>query len=208
MYSSVRIDLIVGAFLLLALASCQNKITRSSVYFPVDSIIHAQAAHLTGLNASLTKKAQINGREETTAFIPADSAAWLKELDIFASLHIMNKPVNRGTYSVTDGVNDEKTNLMVTTFTSQADLPVVWLKVLYHEHPQNIRRIEALYREEGSLMKGSRMLVMEFEELNNKVTLTSYSIEGGQEMFLGKPVEFSLSGIITVPTWQGATENH
>jgi hypothetical protein len=207
MYSLVRIDFIVGAFLLLGLASCQNKVTRSSVYFPVDSLIHAQAVHLTGLNASLTKKAQINGKEETTAFIPADSAAWLKELDIFASLHIMNKPVNRGIYSVTDRV-DEKSNLMVRTFTSQADLPVVWLKVLYHEHPQNIRRIEALYREEGSLMKGSRMLVMEFKELNNKVTLTSYSIEGGQKMFLGKPVEFSLSGIITVPTWQGATENH
>ena len=190
------------AGLLFIASSCTKPTQNHTLYFPVDSLIRAQALHLTACRASLTKHAQVDGTEETTTFTPADSTAWLKELDIFVSLNSINKPVNYGRYEVAEGMDETGTNLTVRTFTSTASLPVVWFKVYYQNVPQNIRKIEALYREYSSLMKGSRMLIMEFQELNNNVTLISYSIEGGQEMFLGTPVEFSITGTITSDSWQ------
>jgi hypothetical protein len=73
------------------------------------------------------------------------------------------------------------------------------LKIFYLDVPSKIRRIEALYQEENSLLKGSRFLVMEFEEINNNLVLTSFSIEGGQKMFLGDSVKFSVKGTVTLP---------
>ncbi len=208
MYLFRQIDFYILAGFLFVASSCTPKTDSiSSVYYPVNSLIRAQAYQLVELNASLTKHAQINGAEETTLYTPADTSAWLKELDIFTSLNSINKPVNAGNYEVTDGTDDQKTNLKVRTFTSRNSLPVVWLKVYYLNTPENVLRLEALYREESSLMKGSRMLIMEFQELNNKTILASYSIEGGQEMFLGSPVEFSITGSISSTSWHEANTN-
>ncbi|MDL5047375.1 hypothetical protein QQ054_15255 [Oscillatoria amoena NRMC-F 0135] len=194
-------------FLLVITWSCTTTVNDHSTYFPVDSLIRAQAIHLVEINASLTKHAQIDGTEETTSFIPADTNAWLKELDIFSALNAINKPVNHGGYEVTEGRDEASSNLVVRAFTSKISLPVEWLKVYYQDSPRNIRRMEALYREDSSLMKGSRMVIMEFQELNNKITLTSYSIEGGQAMFLASPVEFSITGTITSDSWLRANTN-
>jgi hypothetical protein len=186
--------------------ACRKEVTHSSGYFPIDSLLHAQATLLTEARATLIKKAQMNGHEETIALTPADTTAWMKELDIFSSLNSLNKPAFLSNYTMTEQA-DEKTNLTARTFTGNASLPVAWLTIRYQNLPRNIRRIEALYREESLLIKGSRMMILEFKELNNKITLTSYSIEGGQEIVLGKPVEFSLSGTISAPTWQRASVN-
>lgn len=203
-----RTELPAILVIVLLTAACQETSKPSAIYYPMDSLIRAQTYQLAEQKATLTKKAQIDGEEETTVIEPKDSTAWFTELDIFASLHTINKPVNLGNYTVTDGSDDQQTNLTIRTFTCKTNLPVVWLKVFYQEKPQHIRKIEALHREESSLLKGSRMLVMEFQELNNKVTLTSYSIEGGQVLFLGKPVEFTLTGTISTNEWQGANVNH
>jgi hypothetical protein len=208
MYLLRQINLIILAGFLLFTSSCKRTGADSPAYFNIDSLIHAQARHLTDLKASLTKKAQIDGAEETLSFIPGDTALWLKELDIFATVSSINKPVNKGNYSIIEGTDDDRTNLTVRTFTSKVSLPVVWLKVYYQDEPQHIRRIEALCKEESSLIKGSKMLIMEFQELNNKITLITYSLEGGQVMFLSKPVEFTLIGNITAYEWQGTHVNH
>lgn len=192
-----RINLFMYAGVLLMASSCRQGGGETSTYYPVDSLIHAQAHQLALRQATLTKQAQINGVEEKTTFTPADSTAWLKELDIFTTLNAINKPVFNGYYTITVEP-DIQSNLTVCTYTATTDLPVAWLKLLYQDNRQNIRGIEALYREESSLMKGTRMLVMQFQEVNNKISLTYYSIEGGQEMFLSKPVEFSLKGIISI----------
>jgi hypothetical protein len=183
--------------ILFGATACQKKEPATIGHFPIDSLLHAQAKLLTEVKATLIKKAQINGSEEALAFTPANTAAWMKELDIFRSLNTLNKPGYLSNYTVTEQA-DEKTNLTARNYAGNANLPVVWLTLRYQKVPRNIRSIEALYREESLLIKGSRLLVLEFQELNNKIILTSYSIEGGQEIFLGKPVEFSLSGTISV----------
>jgi hypothetical protein len=45
-------------------------------------------------------------------------------------------------------------------------------------------------------LKGSRHLIMEFQDIYNQTTLTSYSVEGGQELFLGNHVKFAVRGTI------------
>jgi hypothetical protein len=74
----------------------------------------------------------------------------------------------------------------------------VYLKVFYLDSPSKIKRIEALYREETSLLKGSRLVIMEFQEIEGQTVLVSYSIEGGQKMFLGDSVQFSVKGTVTI----------
>lgn len=192
----------INLYLLIVIAfvavSCRKAKTPVVRYYPVDSLIRAQVNLLAQLQAGLTKKANINGKEEIIRVVPTDTAAWLKELDAFAALSTINKPANFGNYTLTESSDGHTSNLSVRTITSRADLPIAWLKIYYREEPQNLRRIEALYRDENALMKGTRMLVMEFEEWNTNIVLTSYSVEGGQEMFLGKPVEYSIIGTVSI----------
>jgi hypothetical protein len=181
------------------MSSCNTKNNKAAVYYPVDSLIQTQVVFLTESKAQLTKKAEIDGAEETNSFSPKDSLAWTHELDIFAELNVINSPVNAGKYIVENEVKDSNSNLSIRLFKGKPNLPVVYLKIFYLDHLSKIRRIEALYREENSLLKGSRLLILEFQEIHNKTILTSYSIEGSQQMFMGDPVQFAVRGTITIP---------
>src|SRR5688572_976106 len=125
--------------------------------YPVDSLIQAQIEFLTESNALLTKKAEINGAEEASSFVPKDSAAWAHELDIFAELNAINSPVNAGKYTVESGVRDSTSNLSIQLISGKPSLPIVYVKIFYLEALSKIKRIEALYKEENSLLKGSRL---------------------------------------------------
>lgn len=180
-------------------SACDKKAAKKTLYFAIDSLVIAQSKFLADAKATLTKRAEINGEEETNQFTPKDTTAWQHELDIFAELKTINKPINMGTYTVENGVKDTNSNLTIRSFTSTKKLPVAYLKVFYLDTPSKLRRIEALYQEDNSLLKGSRLLIMEFQEIENKIVLISYSIEGGQKMFLGDAVQFSVKGTVTLP---------
>jgi hypothetical protein len=182
-----------------ALSSCYTKENKESLYYPVDSLINAQVEYLKQSKALLSKSAEIDGIEETSSFTPKDSTAWANELDIFAELNVINSLGSAKSYVVESGIKDPNSNLSIRSFTGMGTLPVVYLKVFYLEIPSRIRRIESLYQEENSLVKGSRLLILEFQEINKKIVLTSYSIEGSQKMFLGESVKFSIKGTITLP---------
>ncbi len=183
----------------IILSSCYTKENKQSLYYPMDSLINAQVEHLTKSKALLIKKAEIDGVEETSSFTPKDSTAWANELDIFAELNVINNRGNARNYSIENEIRDSNSNLSIRSFTGKETLPVVYLKMFYLEALSRIRRIEALYQEENSLLKGSRLLTLEFQEVNNKIVLTSYSIEGSQKLFLGEWVKFSIKGTITLP---------
>lgn len=182
-----------------ALSSCETRHNDAPRYYALDSILREQVQFLARSQATLSKNATIDGKAETTSFIPKDTTRWSYELDVFAELNDINKPAYVGKYRTARGVADTHSNLLMYTIESTETLPVVFLKVYYLNTLSNIRRIEGLYRQESSLLKSSRKLSMEFQNINNKIVLTSYSVAGGQKMLLGDSVQFSVNGMVTLP---------
>lgn len=195
-------------FFFLAVAvlvwACKNERKQTVFYYPIDSLIEAQVFYLSESHASLSKKATIDG-EHDEIVTPKDTTGWRHELNVFAQLNDINKPSNYRKYRVETGKRDANSNLLVYSMESNDSLPVDYLKIYYLSDLNNIRKIEARYHEENSLLgkarllSSSRLLTMNFENINNKIVLTSYSITGGQKTLLGDTVQFSVNGMITLP---------
>ena len=192
-----------GVFLLLsalALLSCESQ-KPSATFYNIDSLVTGQVYHLTRINARLSKEALLSGETDTVTYTPADTTAWIKELEPFSKLNEINKPVNRGQYEVTEGL-DRGSNLTVKAFQSksesEAELPIVYLKIYYQGNIAKPRKIEALYDEDNLLYKSARLLSMHFQQVGSETVLTSYSVRGGQKMILGDSVAFYISGKILV----------
>lgn len=179
--------------------SCEEKRSDTKFYYPIDSLINAQVVYLVEANAKLSKQAAIDEKEENISFIPKDSAAWIHELDVFAELNDINKPTNVGKYRTQRGVKDLTSNLLIYAIKSTENLPVSYINVYYLNTLSDIRKIEAHVNQESDLLTSSRDLVMEFQNVNNKIVLTSYSIQGGQKLLLGDSVTFSVNGMVTLP---------
>jgi hypothetical protein len=179
----------------------------SSVY-NIDSLLRGQIRNFAGQNVEIKKRAVLNGVEKQTVIQPADSAAWSEELAIFLELDIINRPINRRLYKAEDA-RDKESNLRIRSFTATEELPVKFLKIYYFRKLDQIRRIEAVYDTENSLYASTRHLVMEFENISGRPTLTSYSVDGGQKMFLDDSVEYTIDASIAQKEkreWRNGTE--
>ena len=183
---------------MFSLSSCTNNREASAQYYAIDSLIKAQISYLPSTNARLTKKSRLDNRTDTTVLTPADTTIWSAELDVFRQLADINKPINSGAYIIHDDLPDPQSNLSIKSFTGTKKQSVAYLKLYYQDTLSKLRKIEALYREENILYKNARILTMEFQDINNKMIVTSYSIYGGQKMFLGDSVVFSIQGEIKI----------
>jgi len=161
--------------------------------FSMDSLLRAQATRLSDAQASLTKQILFGAKQEEITLSPADTTAWLKELEAFVVIDALNKPINRDRYVIND-TTDSKSNLRVRAFSTSDDLPVTSVRIYYHHVPSSIRKIEASYIEHNGLYKTNQMLSMEFNDLNGAPVMTSYSIVGGQKMFLDDTVQYDIKG--------------
>jgi len=197
----VRFTILLIAVVLLFTA-CENQRSNATRYYPVDSLVEAQVFYLYESKARLTKTATIGANHEQTT-TTKDTTRWRHELAVFAQLDDINKPSNAAMYNVENGSPDVNSNLLVYALEAKDDpehpIPVVLFKVYYLGNLNNIRKIEGLYREENSLLTSSRKLSMNFENINNKIVLTSYSVTGGQKMLMGDSVQYSVTGMITLP---------
>ena len=188
--------LVILAFA-LSLSSCsQNEKTKA--LYPVDSLLNAQARYLSEKKASVDKVVILDGKEEKISLTPKDTIAWRNELEIFTTLDVINKPVNRSYYSIEE-FSDNKSNLMVKAFTTkEEDLPVKFFRIYYQHKPNRLRKLEAQFNELTSLYKTSRELTMNFQQFGDTVALTAYSIVGGQKMMLDDSVQYRISGSLKV----------
>jgi len=193
----LKTGLLCFIILLLLHSSCSNNKKYRGGLYSVDSLISAQARYLSENKASLSKTTRLGDRKDNVLVIPKDTIAWKKELEIFVALEIINKPINRSLYK-SEITSDIRSNLSVRSFTATEELPVKYLKIYYRDTPDKVRLIEAQYDESNALFKSARSLTMEFLEVNNKTVLTSYSIVGGQKMFLGDSVEYNIAGALTI----------
>ena len=183
--------------LVASLTSCSES-KRTKALYPVDSLLNAQAKYLSGKKATVKKVVILDGKEEEISVTPKDSIAWRNELEIFTTLDVINKPVNRAYYSVEE-VSDNRSNLIVKSFaTKEEDLPVKYFKIYYQYKPSRLRKLEAYFNELSSLYKSSRELTMDFQQFGDTVVLTSYSIVGGQKMMLDDSVQYRISGSLKV----------
>jgi hypothetical protein len=188
---------IVSALAVICFGACEPVQERASFY-PIDSLVTAQIASLAEAKAVLHKHAVLGSDTDTVIYMPSDTSAWMNELDVFRQLEAINKPVNRSSYLVDDNLYDPGSNLTVKAFTSTVPLPVMSLRVYYESDVKKPRKIAAVYNEENTLYQSSRLLLMEFQQVNNKTVLTSYHIEGGQKMAMADSVTFSIRGKIQV----------
>lgn len=179
------------------LTGCESG-REASTFYAVDSLVSAQIRTLTDAKAVLHKEATLGGQTDRSVYTPKDTTAWTDELDVFRQLQEINKPVNREIYIVDDGLYDPGSNLMVKAFTATEPLPVMSMRIYYDNSIRKPRKIEAVYAEANSLYQSSKTLLMEFQQINNKTVLTSYTIEGGQKMIMRDSVTFSVRGKIQI----------
>lgn len=187
--------LVLSAFVFF---SCEEKQVETKYYYALDSLLNEQVIFLSQSKASLLKKATLDDKQELKTLVP-DTSLWKFELDVFAQLNDINKPTNASKYRTERDVKDATSNLLIYSIESIEKLPVSYLKVYYLNTLSDIRKIEGVYREESSLLNSARHLSMEFQNINNKIVLTSYSMTGGQKMLVGDSVQFSVHGTITLP---------
>jgi hypothetical protein len=188
----------LAIILLAGIISCNEDQDHTIAFYNIDSLVTVQIRYLYTAHAKLNKEAVVGVEHDRKSYVPKDSAAWERELDIFRQIHAINKPINRDNYIVDDGLTDISSNLTVKAFSCTKNLPVRYLRIFYQHAVGAPRKIEALYETRNILYNGSRLLTMEFQQVNNKSILTSYAIDGGQKMILGDTVTFSISGKISI----------
>lgn len=196
MFSLNKVVLSFG--LLLFLSACTHEERTVNTFYNIDSLVTSQINNLAQLDPQVAKEARINTTEENTRLTLDDTVAWKKELDVFRQLDL-NKAINLGNYKVEDGIRDKASNLVIKEFTSTKDLPVVYLKVYYQDHMEDVRKIEGLFHEDNALYSSKRYLSMELNKVENENVVISYSISGGQKMILGDSVDYSIKATLTYP---------
>lgn len=197
MTANTRLFQVAIVLITLIFLSCSAEEKNTARLFNVDSLFKTQIDYLVGHEAVISKKAVLNGVEKITTISPKDSLAWNAELAIFFELDVVNKPIHKAIYKVEEFA-DNKSNLSVKSFSTTEDLPVRFLKIYYQNSMSQLRKIEAQYNEANSLYSSRRFLTMEFENVYNKTILTSYSIAGGQKMFLDDSVQYNIAANIVL----------
>jgi len=190
-----------GSFLLLLalLTSCEEKTKRRAIYYPVDSLVTAQIRFLSVGEAQVHKTTALGSEDNATLLSLKDTTQWIKELGVFRELDIINKPVNKDMYEVQDGLRDTRSNLTIKTFTAiKGDVPVRYLRLYYQGSPDKLRRLEAQFDVTNLLYRSSRKLALDFQDVYNKTLLTSYSINGGQKIFMGDSVRYAVHATISL----------
>lgn len=192
----------------LCILGCAGENQTTDSLYDIDSVIRYQISYFVNHGIEIQKKTVLNGVEKVTTVSPKDSMAWNEELAIFLELDIINRPINRKLYKVED-LADTESNLRIKSFTATEELPVSFLKVYYYKSMDRIRKIEAEYNARNSLYKSTRLLTLEFEDISGNATLTSYTVDGGQKMFLDDSVHYTIDAGIArkqIKRWQNGME--
>lgn len=184
-------------FFLIAVIACvscnQTNLKYDKPYFDFDSLINTQIASLVKVNASLSKTVSLDGKSDQST-MKTDSAILAHELDVFRQLDVINKPLYRDAYELSDGEKDSRSNLLVRRYKSKNPSPVPFVNFYYHNDFQHLKKIESYYFENNTLYLTKRNLQLEFDDTSGTLLLSRYELTGTQKMILSDSVKFSIAG--------------
>jgi hypothetical protein len=187
----------IFTILLLAISfiACkQANLKYDKPYFDFDSLVNVQIEKNSINKDSIHKVAVIDGKQDRSVFI-IDSLRLAHEWDVFRQLDVINKPLYKGNYEITEG-KDTKSNLQVRTYQSKIKSPVPFVRFYFQNEFKNIKKIESNYEEKNSLYFTKRDLMMTLDDLSGESLIKNYSITGSQKMILSDSVKFSIRGSI------------
>jgi hypothetical protein len=185
------------SILLLAISfiACkQANLTYDKPYFDFDSLVNIQIKKISNTKDSIRKNALIDGKQDHSSFV-IDSTRLAHEWDVFRQLDVINKPLYKGNYEITEG-KDTKSNLQVRTYQSKIKSPVPFVRFYFQNDFKNLKKIESNYQEENALYFTERDLMIELDDLSGQPLIKRYSIMGSQKMILSDSVKFSIQGSI------------
>jgi hypothetical protein len=188
-------NIIIILSLAISIAACnQTNLKYDKPYFDFDSLVNIQIKKISHIKDSIRKDAVIDGKQDHSSFV-IDSTRLAHEWDVFRQLDVINKPLYKGNYEITEG-KDTKSNLQVRTYQSKIKSPVPFVRFYFQNEFKNIKKIESNYQEENALYFTKRDLMMELDDLSGEPLIKSYSITGSQKMILSDSVKFSIRGSI------------
>ena len=199
-----NITKILGASLVLTciLSACdpQKVPSNKGKFFDMVGLVDQQVGSLVKSQANLTKEAVIDGDTNQTALL-MDSTQWAEALAFFKEGDI-NRPNLQDAYQVTEGLKDDKSNLLITTYNAlnTAENGVTCLKVYYLRDPEKPMRVEAEIRENNLLYTAHKKLSMWFmETLEQEPVLIAYGLEGYQKIVLKDTIKFKIHNRVDYP---------
>lgn len=193
----MKFQSLLFCFLLaLLISSCQqaNRVYEKP-YFDFDSLIHTQVKVRALQQKTIFKIAAINSQKDSSSF-KADSAVLAHEWDAFLQLDVINKPMFKNNYKITERA-DSKSNLTVRSYESTIPSAVPFVHFYYYGSFANLKRIESKYIEKNVLNDIARHLILTFDEEQGKPFIQKYSITGGQKMIFNDTLQFSIQGSIS-----------
>ncbi len=181
-------------FIIFLTACKQANLKYDKPYFDFDSLVNIQIRKISISKDSIRKDVLIDGKQDHSSFI-IDSTRLAHEWDVFRQLDVINKPLYKGNYEITDG-KDTKSNLRVRTYLSKIKSPVPFVRFYFQDEFKNIKKIESNYQEENALYFTERDLMIVLSDLSGEPLIKGYSITGSQKMILSDSVKFSIRGSI------------
>lgn len=183
--------------LALLVSGCIKKdLQRDSEYFNFDSLINSQVDALVKAKSTLTKSVLLNGKADQS-MVAMDSASLAQELDVFRQLDLINKPLYKNAYEISDGEKDSQSNLTIRRYRVKEIAPVSFVTFYYQNNFNKIKKIESVFREANPLYATERQMVLEFDDTSGNLLLSKYRLQGGQKMILSDSVLFDIEGIIS-----------
>ena len=183
---------LLALFVTGACDSTGREAVRIDKYFDLVSLLDDQAELLYSSGARLEKLLVANGEEETMLVRP-DSAAQLKaEWRLFYEADI-NKLGLGDAYFVEElpGINDSRKVIN----TAKKKAPNVRM-IEYDYEQDRLRHIRIVVEDKNDIYDFRKELLLNFDWLDGRETLTSYSIKGKQDMVMKSELDFSLDGKI------------
>ncbi|MCU0383892.1 MAG: hypothetical protein MUF68_07465 [Cyclobacteriaceae bacterium] len=190
---------VIFFIVMLALTACKNNTPPlvANIQPNPDSLWKAQVTYLSSVRATLKKEVEMNNKTEAATISPKDSLAWSKELEVLLAIKNIQQPSNAIQYTSVKS-KDTSSNLMVTTYRTDEKLKLKELRIF--STPSGVlKKIEGDFKEINSLLSSERTIALYFSDVYNKTVLTSYSVNGYQQLVLSDTVYFNLKANISIP---------